>query len=260
MLEQGADERKPLASLLVTRDEPPGWIAWTPLGPYDASGRAAERFLGWHFNPARLGAPVRFARADAYRERLHKPGLLRPLFALANLTDALRDLDRPVALPRATIICAIDAADPVRFGVGGAGQILVRQPRATLRMRVEGPSFEKNQIESITLRINGGEPRAIPLGEAAGEALTQILDLAKRGIYQVQIRLRTREAQPQEVVRDLFVRYQPPPPTIRLDNPKEAHLTVRDARLRIRAAVEPGTRRAKRCMSRCKMGRSTHGP
>src|SRR5438477_2394974 len=128
-LEQGVDERKPLVSLFVTRDRTPEWIAWTPLGPYDASGRDAERYLGWHFNPARLGEAVRFASADAYRERLHKPGLLKPLLSHANLTDALRELDRPAAVPRATILCAIDDADPARVGEGDARQILIRDPR-----------------------------------------------------------------------------------------------------------------------------------
>ena len=54
---QGTDERKPLMSLFVFargRSRPRRhWIAWTMLGPYDASSRAAEDYLGWHFNPER---------------------------------------------------------------------------------------------------------------------------------------------------------------------------------------------------------------
>jgi WD40 repeat protein len=241
VVEQGADERKPLFSLLVTRDQAPAWIAWTPLGPYDASGRDVERYLGWHFNPAVLGEPVRFARAGVYRERLFKPGLLKPVLALANLTEALRVVDRPVALPRATIRCAIDAADPVRFGAGGADQLLVRQPRVTLRIRVEGPTLAKNEIESVTWRVDDGEPRPIPLDGATGDTLIQPVDLARRGAYHVRVCLRTREAEPQEVTRDIVVRHQPPPPTIRLTSPAEPRLTVREAQARIKATVEPGT-------------------
>src|SRR5262249_24977805 len=125
-LEQGVDERKPLVSLFLNRKSPPQWIAWTPQGPYDASGPEAERYLGWHFNPAKFGEPVRFAQIDAYRERLHKPGLLKPLLTHASLADALRELDRPVALPRATLFCEVEGAGPVRFGDGAAEQILVR--------------------------------------------------------------------------------------------------------------------------------------
>jgi WD40 repeat protein len=240
VLEQGVDEWKPLVSLFATRDKTPGWIAWTPLGPYDTSGREVERFLGWHFNPTRLGEPVHYARADAYRERLHKPGLLKPLLALSNLTDALRVLDRPVALPRATILCAIDAADPVRFGAGEADQILVRQPRATLRLRIEGPALAKNEIESVTWRVNDGEPRVMPLDGTIGDTLTQPMDLGRRGVYRIQVCLRTREAEPQQVTRDMVVRYQPPPPKIRLEGPAEPRSTVREAQFRLKAAVEPG--------------------
>ncbi|HEY1381231.1 MAG TPA: hypothetical protein VGF55_30810, partial [Gemmataceae bacterium] len=230
---------KPLASLFVTRGKTPEWIAWTPLGPYDAGGREVERYFGWHFNPTRPGEPVRFARADAYRERLHKPGLLKPLFAHANLTDALRELDRPVALPRATILCSVDGAGPVRFGDGGAEQLLVRQPRATLRLRVQGPSLAKNEVESVTWRLNDGAPRPIRLD--AGDELVQPIDLGTRGVYRVQVCVRTREAEPQEVTRDIVLRYQPPAPTVRLDRPAEPRLTVREAQVRLAATIQPGS-------------------
>jgi WD40 repeat protein len=238
-LEQGADERKPLLSLFVTRGPTPEWIAWTPLGPYDSSGRDAERYLGWHFNPTRLGEPVRFARADAYRERLHKPGLLKPLLAHGNLTDALREIDVPAALPKATILCSVDAAGPPRLG-GGAEHILVRQPHVTLRLRVLGPSLGKNEVESVTWRVNDGVPNSIPLKDAAGETLTQPVDLRARGVYRVKVRLRTREVEPQEVTRDLVLRYQPPPPRIRWDDPPQPRRTVREAQFRLKAAAEPG--------------------
>src|SRR5262249_31435904 len=91
-LDQGIDERKPLASVFVTGDRAAGGIAWTPRGPYDPGGGGGERSLGWPFNPPRPGEPVRFAGADAYREKLHKPGLLKALLDHANFTDALRDL------------------------------------------------------------------------------------------------------------------------------------------------------------------------
>ena len=240
-LEQGIDERKPLVSLFVSRGRTPDWIAWTPVGPYDVGSRDAERFLGWHFNPSKLGEPVRFARADAYRERLHKQGLLRLLLAHASLTEALRELDRPVAIPRATIFCAVDANVPVRFGDGAAEQVLVRQPRVTLRMRVQGPSIQKNEVESITWRINDGKPQPLLLDGNNGDSLVQEVDLSTRGIYRMQVCLRTREAEPQEVTRDLVLRYQPPPPTIKLENSTEGRQTVREAQVRFKATVEPGS-------------------
>src|SRR5262249_51213385 len=161
---------------------------------------------------ARPGEPVRFAGAEAYRERLHKPGLLKAVLDHANLTDALRELEKPVSLPRATILTAVDAADPVRFAAGGAEQVLGRQPRVTRRLRVQGRSLGKGEVESATWRVNDGPPRPIPLEGATGDTLTQALDLGARGVYRVQVCLRTREAEPQEVTRDLVLRYQPPAP------------------------------------------------
>jgi WD40 repeat protein len=55
---QGIDEQKPLLFLFVTAKRE--WIAWTPIGPYDASSLEAERYLGWQFNPKKFAAPVLF--------------------------------------------------------------------------------------------------------------------------------------------------------------------------------------------------------
>lgn len=240
-LDQGIDERKPLASLFVSRDQQPRWIAWNPQGPYDVSGRDAEQFLGWHFNPTRPGDPVRFAKAEAYRERLHKPGMLRSLLANANLGDALRELDKPVAVPKPTIFCSVDGVEPVRFGGGAAEQILVRQPRVNLRMRVQGPSIAKNEVETITWRLNDGDWKSIPLSEATGDAFMRTLDVEKRGLARVQVRVRTREREPQQVTRDAVLRYQPPAPTVELPGVTESRIIVREPQFRLRASIQPAT-------------------
>jgi hypothetical protein len=240
VLGQGVDERKPLLSLFVTRDAPPEWVAWTPLGPYDASGREAERYVGWHFNPPRLGGAVRFARADAYRERLNKPGLLKALLAHGNLADALRELDKPVSLPKPTLILAL--GDAAAVPNGQAEQVLVRDPRVTFRLKVGGPSLARNEVESVTWQVNDGEPHPMPLAAARGEMLSETVDLKERGVYRVKFRLRTREAEPQVATRELVLRYQPPPPHIRIDSPVESQLVVQEARFPLKAVVEPRTK------------------
>lgn len=239
-LDQGVDERKPLATLFVTRNAAPEWIAWTPLGPYDTGGRATERFLGWHFNPAKLGEPVRFAGADAYRERMYKPGLLKSLLASANVTDAIRALERAAALPRATIFCSVEGAGPVQFGDGATDQVLVHEPRAKLQLRVQGPSVERREIDSLTWRLDGGAVYPISLDNVTGDSLAQTIDLGARGIHRVQINLRTRETEAQSVTRDIAFRYQPPAPRVRIENLKEGQSTVREARLQFKGEVSPG--------------------
>ena len=126
------------------------------------------------------------------------------------LSVAVGEYDRTRALSDGSV--AIDGVDPVRFGGEAAEQILIRQPKATLRMRIQGPSIAKNEVETISWRLNDGEWQTVPLNQAAGDSITQSLDLPKRGIARVQMRVRTREREPQQVTRDLVLRYQPPPP------------------------------------------------
>src|SRR5262249_23544128 len=74
-LGQGVDTQNPLLTLFATRPGQGGerhWIGWSPLGPYDCSGRAAERFLGWHFNTGEAQTPARFALADQYRNDFYR--------------------------------------------------------------------------------------------------------------------------------------------------------------------------------------------
>src|SRR5207248_1668422 len=87
----------PLFTLFVSRPEPGGrdWIGWSPLGPYDAGDRRAERHLGWHF-PAAAGQPVKFAQADQAENRAahFKPGVLADLMQRGEAAAALADYDR----------------------------------------------------------------------------------------------------------------------------------------------------------------------
>src|SRR5690606_24126173 len=67
---QGTDERKPLFSLFVARNPLEGerlgdagrwgWIAFTPLGPFDSSNIDFERYLGWHINTGDPRSPTSF--------------------------------------------------------------------------------------------------------------------------------------------------------------------------------------------------------
>src|SRR5262249_2782686 len=67
---QGSDERKPLFSLFVAAGNPAqaDWVGWSPIGPYEASSRPAERHIGWHFNTGDPARPADFALADQYRK------------------------------------------------------------------------------------------------------------------------------------------------------------------------------------------------
>jgi WD40 repeat protein len=126
---RGADARSPLFTLWVdpVRHE---WAGWTPAGPYDVSGPAAEGRLGWLTNTGDPAAPTTFAGADQYREQFYHEGLLGRLAETLNLNDALAAM-RPPPLPRLSL--SIPEAEG-RF---------VRAGPATLRVDLENlaPSF-----------------------------------------------------------------------------------------------------------------------
>ena len=68
---QGVDVRKPLFSMFLVRDAAgklSDWIGWNAIGPYDASRREVEKYLGWHFNTGRPEQPTSFAFIDEYRK------------------------------------------------------------------------------------------------------------------------------------------------------------------------------------------------
>ena len=78
-LNQVIDEGKPLFSLFITEADAAGerdWIAWSPTGPYDASGRRAERSLGWQLGTDRPERPTSFVLADRYHKEFYREGMV----------------------------------------------------------------------------------------------------------------------------------------------------------------------------------------
>src|SRR5439155_26496540 len=75
---QGSDERKPLFSLFLAAGNAAqvDWVGWSPIGPYEASSRQAERHVSWHFNTGDPAHPADFALADQYRKEYYRDGIL----------------------------------------------------------------------------------------------------------------------------------------------------------------------------------------
>jgi hypothetical protein len=248
---QGVDEQKPLLSLFITGDRAAArqWIAWTPTGPYDSSGKDVERYLGWHFNPSRLEEPTKFARADAYRGRFFKPKLLKALVDYGDYHKAIEEIDKPPPIPKPDMNIEVEAQRAGPLAADGQGQILVRSPEVNLKLAVAGPSFEQNQVQSVTWRLlnTDGNARAIDVTRAIGQTVSEVVHLPqKRDIYRLEIRLRTREANPQEATRIVTLRYQPLPPEIRFDETwlkqhfegkPELAKVVREAKFHLQAQV-----------------------
>jgi WD40 repeat protein len=237
---QGIDEQRPLLSLFIASEKPDRheWVAWSPLGPYDASSKAVERFVGWHFNGARLEEAPKFATVETYREKYYKPDLLKELVASADIHKALDAINRPAPIPSPALDVDVETVGQGTVREDERGQILVRSPDVTLGLTITGPALGKDQVEMITWRLNDEKPRNIELKKAVGQKLSEAIHLADgRGIYKIQVQLRTKEVNRQEASRQITLRFQPPPPEI---EPGDLRRVQREAKFTINARVRPG--------------------
>lgn len=230
---QGIDERKPLLSLFIARDGKPEereWIGWNPIGPYDASGRKAERHLGWHFNTGQADGPTRFAFADEYRKDYHREGLLKELIAQGEFQRM--PPAPPPPPPELGLVIDDQGAYP---DADGHGQILVRHPEVTLQLAISGRPLKS--LQSLTWKLDDQAEHSFDLEKAAEDELAVPLQL-RRGIHKVRIVARTPESGRQDFVEEITLRYQPPPPQLEWTGSKS--LIVRDPEFALQALVRPG--------------------
>lgn len=218
---QGADERKPLLSLFVTRDGPINrrdWIAWTSIGPYDSSSPRAEEHLGWHFNPdqPRDGEPVSFARADKYRDAYQKPGILAHVIRTANTLEALKEFEgKPPIM--GVMLDGVDPAAPIVVD-----RPLARDRKISVRAALE-PPFPLERVSEMRWRLDDGPWQALD----GPDQRTWSADIAGlkwgRGPHRVQVELAT-DGKTRRYESQALFHYAPAPPRISFD---PAWLTAR---------------------------------
>lgn len=233
---QGVDERKPLLSLFVLRNEQTGkaeggeWIGWNPVGPYEASSPRAERSLGWHFNTGDPAQPTRFARADAHRKDYYREGILQKLVA----QGALGRVEAP-RLPPPVLTLLVQEGDRHRVPAE-QGVVAVALPRVTLKLEVRDRPL--GSLETLTWKLDDGPEHRLPLdGPAAGKYAVQ-LDLP-RGDHRVEVTAWTRDMPPQPTRRQVALRYQPPPPRVQLEGTPR-RVFVHEPGFTVKALVFPG--------------------
>lgn len=238
---QAVDEWKPLFSLFVTRSGRPGeyeWIAWNPTGPYDARDIQAERHLGWHFNPAQPGSAPAFAAAAQYRERRQRRGIVRHLLTEGTLSAALaawEKEDRGRKLPEASLRLWLDddvGLDPRH--ADGRGRFAVTKPPTALHLVMDDLPPERFAV--ATWHIEGLTAAPRRFADSPERTLSADLSALKwpRGTHTIRVHVRTNDEDPQQITRDLALRYHPPPPAVTADLPDGR--TVSDA-------TPPGQRR-----------------
>jgi WD40 repeat protein len=206
-LSQAIDERKPLLSLFVTRDE--DWIGWSPMGPYEASGLRAENYLGWHQGTENPQRPTAFALANQFQEKYRKPGVLRELLATGKATPP-----QPPPPPKPRMTLFMQDTDNALAEQDMQDRFVLRRRTARLRLGVE--DFPPSLIESLTWRLDDAPPREF----APGEGREWSADLTStfswdRKPHMVRVTLRSK-ADRQEYPAEVRFLYQPPPPKLTL--------------------------------------------
>jgi hypothetical protein len=240
VVRQGVGAKAPLLSLfLAGRPEgEPGWIAWTPSGHFDASGPDVEQYVGWQFNPTRPGEQrIRFAPLNEYRDRFYEKLLLKHLVATASAERARAEIAHIRAIPRPELTVGFAGADRAPKGAGGA--YLVQQPDVELRLTIDGPALDDDEVESVVLTSDGKRER-LDLRKASGKTLLVPVTLPKRQDRAFTVTVRTREGL-HEANGELRLRYQPPPPVVELDHLPKERTEVKDARFGLHVRVRPAT-------------------
>jgi WD40 repeat protein len=249
-VDQGTDERKPLLSLFVTRGPDREWIAWTSMGPYDASSRGAEDYLGWHFNPdkpadpGKPAEPVAFVRADKYRKDYEKKGILEHVVRRANVPEALKDYENV----RPQLEGAIDGMDLGGPRIGALP--LVQTQALTVQLELL-PPYSLERVSALTWQMDNGPWQ--DLGKPHDRQWS--VDLSQstwgRGPHTVRARLETDHRTRQLDWTTAFY-YAPGPPRIEPSNarlrkyfPEAARAglvpTTKEASFLLEARVLPGT-------------------
>lgn len=231
VVHQGIDERKPLFSLFVTRDQLGGarqWIGWSPLGPFETSNPVIEQHVGWHFNTGDLEAPTVFAPIGEYREAYFRKGLLRELLRTGELTQVER---APLERPTMDLILPEMLAGAERV----ADRVLIRKPPAALDLSVFGASSD--DIAGIELLVDGDKTGAFQLqpDQSWQADLSQLQ--WQRGPHRLTAVITTAEEPPQAFSEELLVQFQPPAPRIELG--MAPRLTVQKPEFDLAADVTP---------------------
>ncbi len=233
---QGTDERKPLLSLFITRangDQPRGWIAWNPMGPYQSSAQDVEQYLGWHFNTGRNESPVAFALAGEYREKYYRENLIDALIK-TGMPPENKQATAPLPAPLLDLV--IDGGEAINFGK----TILVRAAPTRASLLVAGLPIDG--VQNVELQIGAQPPVALER-QSDGETWSVAFDPGdwKHGEHRVQAIVHTKEARPQHFDITRIVRYQAAAPILKLTHRKVAGGTILDeAAFTFAAEVQPG--------------------
>ena len=247
-LNQVIDEGKPLFSLFITEADAAGerdWIAWSPTGPYDASGRRAERSLGWQLGTDRPERPTSFVLADRYHKEFYREGMVERLLRTGDVGQA----PPPPALQPRMSVWIESGSGPAEHDA--QGDWLLARREAVLKLAVS--SCSPDQVRRVLWQLDGGG--AQPLRTEGGMEWSADLASAlgklgwRRVSHTVRVLLETNEEASQLFPRELTFLYRPAAPQLAIESPQRlsvtrpvalAALTAGEGTLSLKGTVGPG--------------------
>ncbi|HEY2250810.1 MAG TPA: hypothetical protein VGH74_07100, partial [Planctomycetaceae bacterium] len=205
-VERALPERKPLCSLFLSKDPrraQTDWIAWDPLGVYDASGAEAERRLGWLFNTEGQDLPVKYAAVEEYREQNRRPGLISD-----HLEQGPRLVPRPLPEPGMSLLFR-EGQQPLASKPGIPVVARGRDLSAVLQLQ----DFPERLIGRVRWQIGAVEGDLRRITEGLWEADLATASLGREAGL-VSVKLETKEHPPRAFSSEAMLQIVPPAPIL----------------------------------------------
>lgn len=154
-----------LLAVFVTEEDPPRTVAFTPSG-YFAASLGAEELIGWQVGHGK-GVAEDFFPASDFRDRFHRPDVVKRVVAFGDEAAALRAADEarggspsvPAATQRATMLD--DARPQITLLVPREGALLPADGAVVLALEVR-ETAGRPALE-LPVRVDGGVASAEPL-------------------------------------------------------------------------------------------------
>ena len=134
------------------------WISWTPSGYYGCSA-AGERLIGWQFYKGDNQAPP-FHTADKFSQELHRPDIIRKIFACGSVAAVLApaipvaNLPSVVSVPSVPSVANVGDHEPPYVAIVSPvqnGKYLSSQ----ITVEIEACARDKNeQLEWVKLLVD----------------------------------------------------------------------------------------------------------
>jgi WD40 repeat protein len=154
-LNDGPEE---LLAVFVTDESSPRWVAFTPDGYY-AAGAGAEDLIGWQLDRG-PGRSADFFPASAFRDRFHRPDVVKRVLLTRNEVEALRLADDArgggPSPPPAQQLATLREDQPPTVTILAPRECALLPADGTLVIAAEVRTPAANQVMEVLVRIDGG--------------------------------------------------------------------------------------------------------